>query len=75
MFTAKDRFDPHPLTRNEAVLHANLWLFKSCKICAKVVQSHFKHGGQNAQQDMPEKKTVFRLVKERTGILDDMGSF
>ncbi len=43
-----------PLTRNEAVLHANVWLLKKLamvlQILAKVLQSHFKHGGQNAQQ-------------------------
>ena len=40
------------LTRTEAVVHANVWLIKKktsdgSKILVIVLQSHFKHGGQN----------------------------
>ena len=61
------------LIRTQAVVHANVSLIKKTsdgsKILAMVLQSYFKHGGQNTQQQRFERKG---LAMERTGILDDI---
>ncbi len=53
---------------NGAVLHAILWLFKNL---GKVLQSHFKHGGQNAQN--PDTQIHRRCQNYYTRHVTDVG--
>ncbi len=59
-----------PLTRAQAVVHANVWLIKKAsdgsKILAMVLQSHFKHGGQNTHSMISSRIPVLSFTSLET---------